>query len=89
MALFDEPVSETHASSVEKVKKGNQWGAESIDQILAWLEGHTPNWYTKEAILTACGASISDWQPAIDELLNDGDIESKIVDSISRYRAAE
>ena len=89
MALFDEPVSETHASSVEKVKKGNQWGAESIDQILAWLEGHTPNWYTKEAILTACGASISDWQPAIDELLNDGDIESKIVDSILRYRAAE
>jgi len=89
MALFDEPVSETHVSSIAKVKKGNQWGAESIDQILAWLEDKEPNWYTKEAILTACGASAADWQPAIDELLNDGDIESKIVDSISRYRAAE
>ena len=89
MALFDEPVSETHASLVAKVKKGNQWGAESIDQILAWLEDKSPNWYTKEVILTACGASVSDWQPAIDELLNDGDIESKIVDSILRYRAAE
>jgi len=89
MALFDEPVSETHVSSIAKVKKGNQWGAESIDQIFAWLEDKAPNWYTKEAILTACGASVSDWQPAIDELLNDGDIESKIVDSISRYRAAE
>jgi hypothetical protein len=88
MALFDEPVSETHASLVAKVKKGNQWGAESIDQILAWLEDKAPNWYTKEAILTACGASAADWQPAIDELLNDGDIESKIVDSILRYRAA-
>ncbi|MDA7737421.1 hypothetical protein N8861_03685 [Porticoccus sp.] len=88
MSFFDDAESAPQSTVIETVK-GNQWGVKSIDQILAWLEGQAPNWYTKEAILTASGASATDWQPAIDELLNDGDIESKIVDSISRYRAAE
>jgi hypothetical protein len=88
MSFFDDTGSAPELTPVKTVK-GNQWGAESIDQILAWLEDKAPNWYTKEAILTACGASVADWQSAIGELLNDGDIESKIVDSISRYRATE
>jgi len=88
MSFFDDTASASE-STVIKTVKGNQWGAESIDQILAWLEDKAPNWYTKEAILTACGTSVADWQPAVDELLNDGDIESKLVDSILRYRAAE
>lgn len=88
MSFFDkaEPAPKSTATMPAK---GNQWGAKSIDQILAWLEDKAPNWYTKEAILTACGASVADWQSAIGELLNDGDIESKIVDSIPRYRATE
>ena len=88
MSFFDDTGSASELTTATTVK-GNQWGAESIDQILAWLEDKAPNWYTKEAILTACCASVADWQPAIDELLNDGDIESKVVDSILRYRAAE
>ena len=88
ISFFDEPVVDT-APKEPVEKKGNQWGAESIDQILAWLESKAPNWYTKDAILTACGASPNDWDDAIKELLEDGDIESKNIDGITRYRAVD
>jgi hypothetical protein len=88
ISLFDEPAVDT-ALNEPVERKGNQWGAESIDQILAWLESKAPNWYTKEAILTACGASSADWESAVKELLNDGDIEAREVDSIPRYRASD
>ena len=88
ISLFDEPAVDT-ALNEPVERKGNQWGAESIDQILAWLESKAPNWYTKDAILTACGASTADWESAVKELLNDGDIEAREVDSIPRYRASD
>ena len=88
IGLFDEPAVDT-APNEPVEQKGNQWGTVSIDQILAWLESKAPNWYTKDAILTACGASPNDWDDAIKELLEDGDIESKNIDGITRYRAAD
>jgi hypothetical protein len=88
IGLFDEPAVDTAPGKTVE-RKGNQWGAESIDQILAWLESKAPNWYTKDAILTACLASSNDWDDAIKELLEDGDIESKNIDGITRYRAAD
>jgi hypothetical protein len=88
IGLFNEPLADNPTKQPVE-KKGNQWGAESIDQILAWLEAKAPNWFTKEAILTACGASSADWESAVKELLNDGDIEAREVDSIPRYRASD
>jgi hypothetical protein len=88
IGLFDEPAVDT-ALNEPVEQKGNQWGTVSIDQILAWLESKAPNWYTKDAILTACGASQNDWDDAIKELLEDGDIESKNIDGITRYRAVD
>jgi len=88
IGLFDEPAVDT-APNEPVEQKGNQWGTVSIDQILAWLESKAPNWYTKDAILTACGASSNDWDDAIKELLEDGDIESKNIDGITRYRAVD
>jgi hypothetical protein len=88
IGLFDEPAVDT-APNEPVEQKGNQWGTVSIDQILAWLESKAPNWYTKDAILNACGASPNDWDDAIKELLEDGDIESKNIDGITRYRAVD
>ncbi len=54
---------------------GNQWGDKASDQILAWLEAHT-GWFGKQPILTGCGASSTDWDAAIAELLSDEFIEA-------------
>lgn len=54
---------------------GNQWGDKASDQILAWLEAHT-GWFGKQAILTGCGSSSTDWDAAIAELLSDEFIET-------------
>lgn len=53
---------------------GNQWGETTSDQILAWLEAHD-GLFTKQAVLSGCGAAADDWDAAIDELQNDGLIE--------------
>ena len=68
-------------------RRGNQWGVESIDQILGWLEAN-PAWFTQTVILNACGASPYDWPAAIKELVDDGFVESKTIDGVLRYRAA-
>lgn len=53
----------------------NQWGSTAPDQILAWLETHT-GWFTKQAILTGCGAESGTWNDALAELLRDEFIEA-------------
>ena len=68
-------------------RRGNQWGVESIDQILAWLEAN-PAWFTQPVIINACGASPADWPAAIKELVAEGFVESKTIDGVLRYRAA-
>jgi hypothetical protein len=60
--------------SAPTTPKGNQWGEESSDQILAWLEAHT-GWFAKQTMLSGCGAAVDDWDAAIAELLGDGFIE--------------
>lgn len=67
---------------------GNQWGSNAIDQILAWLDDKR-DWYAKPAILAGCGAPESEWASAITTLLEDGDIKSKVVDGVTRYKAVE
>jgi hypothetical protein len=53
----------------------NQWGTTAPDQILAWLEAH-PGWFSKQAVLTGCGADSPYWDFAIAELLGDESIEA-------------
>ena len=85
ISLFDEPlVNVTPQKAVER--KGNQWGAEAADQILSWLDDNG-NWCTQRAILSGSGAPADDWDKAIKELANDGDIEIKTIDGDRRYRA--
>ncbi len=62
----------------------SQWGSTALDQILAWLEAH-PGWFSKQAVLTGCGAEPDDWDVAITELLSDEFIE--IHADGSRWRA--
>lgn len=84
-AGFDFGASGGHLQqSVSRQSNGNQWGGESSDQILAWLEAHT-GWFTKQTILSGCGAAADDWDGAITELLGDGLIETH-ADS-NRWRA--
>ena len=66
--------------------RGNQWGSEPIDQILAWLEAH-PGWHTKKAILNGCEANPVDWNEVISELLEEGFIESNGKGKTRYYRA--
>lgn len=67
---------------------GNAWGTTPVDQILAWLDAKK-GWYGKTAIIAGCGATESDWESAIAELIRDGDIESREIDGVTRYRAVE
>jgi hypothetical protein len=84
-AGFDFGISTAHLEkSSPTPTKGNQWGGKSSDQILAWLEAHT-GWFTKQAILVGCGATVDDWNAAIAELLRDEFIE--IHADGSRWRA--
>jgi hypothetical protein len=86
VSLFDElPV---RTPKTVATPTGNIWGSTSIDQILAWLDDKG-DWFGKTAILAGCGASESDWESAIAELLKDGDVVSQDFDGITRYRAVE
>ncbi len=66
--------------------KGNQWGSEPIDQILAWLEAH-PGWHGKREIVNGSGIDETDWKKAIDWLLVEGFIERQGERRGARYRA--
>ncbi len=66
--------------------RGNQWGDEPTDQILAWLEEHK-NWFVKQAILTGCGAEPAAWNEAINELIADQFVEIQGSGDQARYRA--
>jgi hypothetical protein len=70
--------------SVPTLSTRNQWGKDSSDQILAWLEAHK-GWFAKQAILNGCGATMDDWNAAIAELLGDDFVE--IHPDGSRWRA--
>ena len=74
--------------SLSSQKKGNQWGSEPIDQILAWLEAH-PGWHSSDAVLRGSGAGDEAWNGAIQDLQAEGFIEVKNVDSRDMYRARE
>jgi hypothetical protein len=85
--LFDMPVQLSEPSNSSVISKtGNTWGSNATDQILAWLEAHK-GWFSKSAILNGCGADPHAWDSAIDELLNEGDIESRSDASNPSYRA--
>ncbi|EEF27647.1 ATP-dependent helicase, putative [Ricinus communis] len=71
-------------ASEPNTSASNQWGNKASDQILAWLEAHT-GWFTRQAILTGCGAAADDWNAAIAELLRDEFIETHA--DGSRWRA--
>ena len=88
MGFFDDAFELPHELTPPKPMKGNQWGAESIDQILAWLEAN-PKLYAKKVILLGCGAEADDWELAIKELLEDEFVETKVLDGISCFKAAE
>jgi hypothetical protein len=86
VGLFDEvPVS---VPNTVATVTGNAWGATSIDQILAWLDAHK-GWYSKTSILAGCQAEEAAWDTSIAELIRDGDIESRAIDGVTRYRAVE
>ena len=69
-------------------QKGNQWGSEPIDQVLAWLEAH-PGWHSKDAVLKGCGADYEKWGGTIKELQEEGFIETRADNSSEMYRAKE
>ena len=69
-------------------QKGNQWGSEPIDQILAWLEAH-PGWHSKQVILNGCQADVAIWDKVIQELLDEGFLDVKDKDAVSQYRAKD
>ncbi|CAH0441056.1 Eco57I restriction-modification methylase domain-containing protein [Ralstonia pseudosolanacearum] len=83
-AGFDFGDSSSKDNSASSAPASNQWGNKAPDQILAWLEAHT-GWFTKQAILTGCGAESSAWNDALAELLRDEFIEAH-ADS-DRWRA--
>lgn len=74
-AGFDFGDSLSKGNSALSTSASNQWGNKAPDQILAWLEAHT-GWFTKQAILTGCGAEPSDWDEALAELLADDFVEA-------------
>ncbi len=75
-ARFDFGISTAHKEKSATTRPiDNQWGENSPDQILAWLEAHT-GWFAKQAILSGCGAMADDWGVAIAELLRDEFIEA-------------
>ena len=63
-------------------RHGNSWGANAIDQILAWLEAH-PGPQSQQAILNGSGANLAEWSEAVAELIRDGDV----IEEQGRYRA--
>ena len=73
-AGFDFGDSSSKDNSVPSKSASNQLGNMATDQILAWLEAHT-GWFTKQAILTGCGAEPSAWSDALSELLADDFVE--------------
>ena len=70
--------------SQSNTNKGNQWGSEPIDQILAWLEAHA-GWHKKQVILNGSQAEPNSWDEAIAELLKDEFVE--VDDDSTQYRA--
>jgi hypothetical protein len=74
-AGFDFGDSSSKGNSVPSTSASNQWGNKAPDQILAWLEAHT-GWFTKQAILTGCGAESGTWNDALAELLADDFVEA-------------
>lgn len=84
--LFDEHVDIDLLSSKKEIRGGNAWGANALDQILAWLEAHK-GWFSKSAILNGCGADPEAWTDTINELLNDDYIETRGNASNATYRA--
>jgi hypothetical protein len=64
----------SNQNELKDFKNGNQWGNESIYQILAWLEAHN-GWHSKQNILNGCQATPSHWEAATTELLEDEFIE--------------
>lgn len=70
--------------SQSTTNKGNQWGSEPIDQVLAWLEAHA-GWHKKQVILNGSQAEPNSWDDAISELLKDEFVE--VEDDPTRYRA--
>jgi hypothetical protein len=86
-SFFDTPVvAPEPLTSFLSSKTGNSWGSNASDQILAWLEAHK-GWFNKSAILNGCGADPEEWSDAIDELLNDDNIETRGTASDTTYRA--
>lgn len=78
--------SSTKSEQLGFADMGNQWGANSADQILAWLE-YRKTWADQQTILSGCGANINDWAEAIKELLEENFIEQKQSNSAMLYRA--
>lgn len=74
-AGFDFGNSSSKGNSAPSTSASNLWGNKASDQILAWLEAHT-GWFTKQAILTGCGAESGNWDEALAELLADEFIET-------------
>lgn len=81
---FDFEDSSSKSNSAPCTSASNQWGNKATDQILAWLEAHK-GWFTKQVILTGCGAESGAWDDALAELLEDKFIETH-ADS-NRWRA--
>ncbi|WP_419594736.1 hypothetical protein, partial [Thiolapillus sp.] len=67
-------------------QKGNQWGSEPIDQILAWLEAY-PGWHGKKEIVGGSGINETDWKKAIGYLLEEGFVERQGELRGAKYRA--
>ena len=87
-SLFDSPVQINEPSiSSSSSKTGNSWGSNASDQILAWLEAHK-GWFPRIAILNGCGANPDDWDAAINELMNDGFVDSVGETHEKKYKAA-
>ena len=78
--------SSTKSEQLGFADMGNKWGANSSDQILAWLE-YRKTWADQQTILNGCGANINDWAEAIKELLEENFIEQKQSNSATLYRA--
>ena len=84
----DSPQMDIFTDPSARVTKGNQWGREPIDQILAWLEAH-PGWHGKAEIVAGSGIDETDWKKAIDELLKEGFVERQGERRGTRYRAVD
>lgn len=82
----DSPQMDIFTDPSPRVTKGNQWGREPIDQILAWLEAH-PGWHGKAEIVAGSGIDEADWKKAIDELREEGFVERQGERRGAQYRA--